>query len=338
MKELGVAIVGPGWVAEEHIKGYHSHERCQVRTLVGMIPEDRARARRYIDKYDLKGCEYTEDYEAALEREDIDVVSVCTINSFHYPQARKALEADKHVFVEKPLVLDAEQLEDLCSLAEEKGKHTFVGHVARYYPAVVGVKNCIDQGLIGRTYYAESDYYHEIAPGWKSKKETAGSSLLMAGVHAVDMIYWLLGQREPEEVFAYSQRSSRRPDFTYDPTIATVVKFRDGTIGRFTSSLDCDMPYVFHLQVNGEDGAVRSNGVYSAKICQDAEGFMEIPATYPDDWDVAHHPFPEEIQDYVDGILGDEPRDLRFEKVRPIYEMVFAAQRSAERGKPVRVA
>lgn len=338
MNKLGALVVGPGWVAEEHLKAFRAHHRCQVKAIVGMIPEDEARARHYITKYNLEGCEYVVDYERVLARDDIDVVSICTINSLHYTHARLALEAGKHVFVEKPLVLRPEELAHLCALVQEKQKHTFVGHVSHYYPAIAAAKRFINEGLIGRVYYVECDYYHEIKAGWKSSKETAGSSLLMAGCHAVDMVWWLMGEKEPDEVFAYSQKSIRRPDFTYDPTITAVVKFKDGTLGQFTSSLDCNMPYVFHLQANGEHGTVRSNGLYSTKIAPDAKQFMRIPATYPDDWDVAHHPFTEEIHDFVNGILENRQRDLSIDKVSVVYKMIFAANRSAETGRPVKVS
>jgi hypothetical protein len=64
---------------------------------------------------------------------------------------------------------------------------------------------------------------------------------------------------------------------------------------------------------------------------------MRIPAPYPDDWDVAHHPFSEEIHDFVDGILEGTPRDLCIENVSKVYELVFAAERSAETGRPEKV-
>jgi predicted dehydrogenase len=330
-------IVGPGWVAEEHIKAFASHAHCQLRAIAGVIPTDEARARGYIETYNLEGCVYTDDYEKALERDDIDIVSVCTINSLHFPNAQRALEAGKHVFVEKPLVLSPEQLSELRQLVSKTGVHTFVGHVSRYYPAIAAAGRFIDAGLIGRVYYAECHYYHEIAAGWKSRKETGGSSLLMAGCHAVDMVWWLMGEKEPREVFAYSQPSLRRPDFEYDPTITAVVKFEDGTLGQFASSLDCNMPYVFHLQAMGEHGTVRNDGLYSVKICPDAQGFMAIPATYPDHWDVAHHPFVEEIHDFVDGILEGKRRDLCIEKAGRVYDIIFAAEKSAAIGQPVKV-
>jgi predicted dehydrogenase len=84
----------------------------------------------------------------------------------------------------------------------------------------------VDAGMIGEPCYMESDYWHEVAPGWQAGADTAGTALLTGGVHAIDMMRYI---QKPEvvavEVFAKAYPPGRRPDFTYDPTIALMVKF-----------------------------------------------------------------------------------------------------------------
>jgi predicted dehydrogenase len=338
MKKLGAMIIGPGWVAEEHIKGYTKDPRTEVRAIVGFIDKDRAQAQHYIEKYKLGACEYTEDLDSALTRKDIDVASVTTINSMHHPNAMAAIKAGKHVVVEKPLCHSLEQLAELVKAVKSKRVYSHVGHVARFYPAVVGLKNFVDSGAIGKVYYAESDYWHDIKGEWKVKTKTGGSALCMGGCHSVDMVRWMVGEKHKVvEVVAFSEKATWRKDFEYDPTISLMMKFDNGAIGRVSTSLECNMPYVFHIQVNGTDGTVRNNGMYSPKMYPGTGDFMSIPATYPDDWNVAHHPFPEEIAYFIDTIEKGEKGMLAIENAAKTYEVIFAAEKSAREGKVVKL-
>ena len=328
-------IAGPGWVAGEHIKAYLADDRTEIRAVVGTMPEDRARAAGYMEKRGFK-CDYIEDYGAALRREDIDVVAICTISSMHFAQALAALQAGKHVFVEKPLCLGLDELKALRSASQGKRVRTHVGHICRYYPAARGIFDFVRDGGIGEVFYAESDYWHEIVGPWKVAAATAGSALLMGGVHSVDMMRWLIGEDRPaREVVAYAQGSRRRKDFDYDPTICMMVRF-DDAVGKVATSLECDMPYVFHLHACGTAGAVRENGLFSDRF-PGQKRFMALPADYPDDWDVARHPFSTEVNYFVNCIVNGEESELSFGRAYATYELIFAAELSAKAGRPVKL-
>jgi predicted dehydrogenase len=239
--------------------------------------------------------------------------------------------------VEKPLCFNLRELRALTEAVERKAVTTHVGHVIRYYPAIVGLHNYLVAGGIGEVFYCECDYWHEIIGEWKVALETGGSSLLMGGCHSVDMVRWLVGEDvEVEEVFAYSARAARRTDFEYDPNVYCLMKFENGVIGKVGTSLECNMPYVFHCQVNGTKGTIRNNGIYSDQF-PDLEDFVSLPSQYPDDWNVSHHPFPEEVADFVDCILkGSEP-ELSIPRAAKTYEVIFAAELSAKEGRPVKL-
>jgi predicted dehydrogenase len=336
MSELGVLVVGPGWVAGQHIMSYVRNPNTVIRTIVGMVPEDRSRAESYMNEYGFE-CAYTDDYEAALKRGDIDIVAVCTINHLHYRQSLAAIEAGKHTFVEKPLCFTPAELQNLVTSAEKQGVQTHVGHVIRYYPAIVGLKNFLDGGGIGEISYCECDYWHEIIGDWKTTLETGGSALLMGGCHSVDMVRWLVGEDVAvKEVFSYTTEPIRRKDFEYDPNVFFLMKFENGVVGKVGTSLECNMPYVFHLQVNGSKGTIRNNGIFSDQF-PELQSFVSLPSQYPDDWNVSHHPFPDEVNDFVTCILKQREPELSIPRAAKTYEVIFAAERSAEEGRPVQL-
>lgn len=336
MSELGVLVVGPGWVAGQHIMSYVKNPNTTIRVIAGMVPEDRARAQSYMNQYRFE-CDYTDDYEGALTRNDIDVVAVCTINHLHYRQTLSAVEAGKHTFVEKPLCFSPKELRTLVSAVQATNVQTHVGHVIRYYPAIVGLRNFLARGGIGEVSYCECDYWHEIIGEWKTRIDTGGSALLMGGCHSVDMVRWLVGEEvEVEEVFAYSSQASRRRDFAYAPNVYFLMKFANGVVGKVGTSLECNMPYVFHLQVNGTKGTIRNNGIYSDEF-PDLKDFVSLPSQYPDDWNVSHHPFPEEVNDFVRSILEEKEPELSIPRAAKTYEVIFAAEQSAREGRPVKL-
>jgi len=334
--KYGAMVIGPGWVAGEHVKGYCQDPRTEIRAIVGMLPEDKVRAEQYQAKHGFK-ADYYDDLDQALKRDDIQVVSVCTINFLHYAQTLACIQAGKNVLCEKPLCFTLQELRTLVAAEKKHGVKTQVGHVCRWYPAVVGLKNFVQSGAIGDVFYVESDYWHEIKGAWKVRKETGGSALTMGGIHAVDMIRWMVGEEhEVVEVAAFGEKSRWR-DFEYDPTIAFICRFDDGTIGRVSTSLECNMPYVFHLQVNGTKGCIRNNGLYSTTMFPQSKGFMSIPATYPDDWNVSHHPFPEEVAYFIDCIEKNQESHVSIRRAAKTYELVFAAELAAAEHRVVKL-
>lgn len=330
-KTMGVLIIGTGWVSGEHINAYTANPHTEVRGLCNIHPEkaEAVRIRHGLD------CPVGSDYRDFLKRKEIDIVSVCTIHSSHYEEAKACLEAGKHVMVEKPLCMSFAQACALKDLAAGTGKKTAVGFVARWYSAIQALKNMADAGMIGEPYYIESDYWHEVAPGWKSTAETAGTALLTGGVHAVDMMrYFQKPGVEAKEVFAYTYPPGRRADFTYEPTIVLMVKFDNGSLGKVGCCLQPSMPYVFHLQVLGTKGAIRGPRIYSESLQPD-QIFMNVPGIYPDSPDVTHHPFDQEIDYFIDCILNDREPMIGIPDAFKTHEIAFAAELSAARGKPV---
>jgi len=338
MGKLGVLVLGPGWVAGEHIKGYCTSENTEIKSIVGMMPQDADAAKSYMDKFDFQ-ADYSEDFQKELERDDIDIVSICLINNLHYKYTLQAVKAGKHVLVEKPLCFTIEELKELKQAVEEAGVKSMVGHVARWYPAIANAHKLVDENKLGTIFYGESDYWHEVHGDWKTKTATSGSSLLMGGCHSVDLLRWFMGMdREVVEVFAYSNGPYRRKDFDFDPNISGMLKFKDGGVGKIGSSLETSMPYVLHYQFMGTDGCIRNSDYFLTSWGDKKDvGFKKLEGQAADDPDVSHHPFPEEVQYFIDCVVDNVEADLSIPNSYHTYEIVFAMTESAKTGKAVQL-
>ena len=114
----------------------------------------------------------------------------------HYELAKKALEAGKHVFVEKPPAMRGEEMEELVALAEERGLVLMPGHLLLYHPGLRKVKELVDAGELGEVACV---YGNRQNLGVIRSNENALWSL---GVHDLSVILWLLGE-EPSEAVAH---------------------------------------------------------------------------------------------------------------------------------------
>ncbi|OGZ17783.1 MAG: hypothetical protein A2V72_01950 [Candidatus Nealsonbacteria bacterium RBG_13_37_56] len=106
---------------------------------------------------DCFGIDFTTDVSRVLKDEDIEAIVISTPSETHYDLTKKALEADKDVFIEKPMVLKFEQGQELVDLAKNKNKILMVGHLLLFHPGVIKLKKLIDQGKLGEVQYISSN-------------------------------------------------------------------------------------------------------------------------------------------------------------------------------------
>ena len=138
----------------------------------------------------------TSSFDDVLGDESVEAVVVATPVPTHYELARRALEAGKHVFVEKPPAMRGAEMEDLCELAEERGRVLMPGHLLLYHPGVQKLKEIVDSGELGEVLYV---YGNRQNLGTFRTNENALWSL---GVHDLSVLLYLI-EEEPSEVRAH---------------------------------------------------------------------------------------------------------------------------------------
>jgi predicted dehydrogenase len=335
-KYLGVGIVGTGWVTTPHIQAF---ERNPYTRVVAICSRERVRAQSRAESMGLKQCVAYDDYEAMLRDPDIHIISICTPHHLHAEQAIRAAEAGKHILLEKPIALDLPSLRALERAVRKSGVKTVVSFVLRWNPLFQWIKSVLAQRTIGELFYAEVDYLHGIGPWyiqypWNIRKDMGGSSLLTAGCHAVDGMRWFL-QKEAVEVFAMANFSKGNSlKYEYEPNSVTLIRFGDGTIGKVTSSVECTMPYVFHIELLGEEGTIRNNQIFSRKW-EGQKGWATVSTILPDSGDVSHHPFHGEIDHLVDCIRTNVESHVNVADAVKTHEICLATGMSVGARRPV---
>jgi predicted dehydrogenase len=146
-----LAVVGYGYWGPNIVRNVMERPELELWGLCEMNPE---RVAKFSARY--PGVRTTDDFQEVLDDPTVDAVSIATPPATHHPLVRRALEAGKHVLVEKPLATCPVQAQELMDLAESKGLILMPGHTFLYSPAVNKVRELIDSGELGEIYFVTS--------------------------------------------------------------------------------------------------------------------------------------------------------------------------------------
>jgi predicted dehydrogenase len=215
MKQIKVGVIGVGFIGPAHIEALRRLPGIEV-TALAHSSDAKAKA-----KADELGVDLAfGDYRKLLEIQEIDAVHVCTPNHLHFPQARDALAAGKHVVCEKPLAISVKEAEQLVRLADSSGRVTAVHFNIRYYPLLAHIRAMIAGGELGEIYAVHGSYLqdwllYDTDYNWRLEPEFSGESRAIAdiGSHWMDLIESLTGKRISEVCadFATAHKTRKKP-------------------------------------------------------------------------------------------------------------------------------
>ncbi|MDE2994584.1 MAG: Gfo/Idh/MocA family oxidoreductase, partial [Chloroflexota bacterium] len=219
---------------------------------------------------------------------------------------------------------------NIRSAVESAGVRTVVSFVLRWNPLVETIKALLADGAFGEPFFVQTDYWHNVVQsrypgGGGYRRHHPMSSFLAGGCHAVDMARFLMGS-DVVEVSAFSY--DEEPDTPAPKTTVAIVKFANGKIGKVSAGTAQWMPYVFNIDLFGPDGSIRGNKLYTRKLPGQTD-FATIPTIPPDSGAVAHHPFQEEIDHFVDCIRDGVESHVNLADAINTHEVCFAAEQSS---------
>lgn len=334
-KRYNVGIVGYGWVSAAHIGAINATSSAQVTAVCSARPLD---AGELSARHGGRITVY-QDLEKMLSDRSLQVVSICSYPQHHVRQAVAAAEAGKHLIIEKPIGLNWQDCEKVRDAVQKAAVKVCVCFECRFSNQFRTIRAVIERGLLGRIHYGEVDYYHGIGPWyqqyrWNVKKEAGASSLLSAGCHAMDALLFCMGE-DVEVVSSYSTHSANRNflPYEYPTTSVTIVKFKDGRVGKVASVLDCLQPYYFHVHLVGSEGSLLDNKFYSTQLgALNKEHWSELSMNLLDSGEATDHPYQAQFEAFFDALSKDEemPHTSLAHAMRT-HEVIFAADQSAER-------
>jgi len=226
---MKVAVIGLG-MGKAHLEAYAAIDGVRIDAVADL---DQSRLSRAAGAHDIEAT-YT-DYRRVLDAADIDAVSVCLPNHLHAPVAMEALEAGKHVLVEKPMARDATEAAQMADTAQ---RHNRTLAVAMNYRWVVGpdsqyLRQLTSQGDLGEVYRVRTTSLRPrtFPPGtdtWFSDHaRSGGGALVDMGPHMLDLALWYAGDFEAVSVFGVTG-TELMTDTDVDDTAVALIRLRGG--------------------------------------------------------------------------------------------------------------
>jgi len=195
MKKIKFGIAGTGKFSEYHARTIKPLNKAK---LVGFYSSSKERAKKLSKKFK---CKPFTDYESFLN--SIDVAVIATKNNQHVPLAEQAIQANKHVLVEKPFAITKQEMESLLELSRKTPVKTASVLEFRYGEVYKKAKQIIDSGKLGKIITINLGIFqNKPSREWKSKKEFGGGLLLMHLIHYLDILTYLIPEK-PSKITSY---------------------------------------------------------------------------------------------------------------------------------------
>ena len=217
-KKVKVGIIGTGWIAEEHIRGYKEMPDVEIVATADLVP---GKAEKFCKTHGLEGVRCYESGHAMLEAEELDAVSICTYNCQHAPCAIEALEHGVHVMLEKPFTVTTEEAIEVMRAEKKSGKILTIGFQPRMSVNMQRIKQIVDSGELGKIYYIQSGGGRRAGiptPYGTSfiAKETGGIGAMGdIGCYSLDMLLNAVGYPKPLTVTGYTSDFFGKDPATY---------------------------------------------------------------------------------------------------------------------------
>ncbi|MFQ6133053.1 MAG: Gfo/Idh/MocA family protein [Armatimonadota bacterium] len=310
MEELGVAIIGFGFIGKVHAHAYRSMPlfydppppACR---LVGVCTSREETAAKAKQQGGFQVC--TTDFRELIARDDVHIVNVCTPNDLHKPVVLAALAAGKHVYCDKPLALNLSEAREIAAAARRSEVTQQMTFHMRFIPAIMRAKELAAEGFLGRIYHFRVAYLHcgysdpDRPLSWRLTEERGGAGALAdLGSHVIDLTRHLLGDLAAVNAHTETFITERpiaagvaqKAPVQVDDYCLIRARLAQGGVGiieasRYATGTNDDMVF----EVYGERGALRFNlmqpnylEVYDQSEAAEGRGFKRVETVqrYPE--------------------------------------------------------
>lgn len=348
--KIKIGIIGCGGMAKIHLKGIKTlrEEGNDLFDIKAVCDVEKERAKSFfkevLDLFGNSPLIYTSTAKL-LKSKDVEAVSICTTHITHYPLVKEAIEAGKHILVEKPLAITLSQGRELVELAE-KNKNRIIFAVAenyRRYPLNRAIKRILEEKLIGEPYFflyqwagVGDGIFCETA--WRHKRsESGGGCMFDNGVHDSDLMQYWFGQID--EVYGITKTyvplregKSGRVKATNEDFGAAIISFQNGLNGSWIGSWAANKGFNY-LEIVGSKGTYYDDKgieLKSGETISKEELIKKYAAAVRED------PVATEYEDFYRAITDKRKPETDALAGLKAMALPYALYESAEAGRPVR--
>ena len=338
MKQINVGIIGTGWCGG--IRAVASAASPWVRELhLAEINEQRLKEVAGL----TNPVTATSDYRRIIENTSIDAVMISTTpEPTHYPFAKEAMLAGKHVFLEKPIALELSEADELIALSRERNVAFTIGYSQRFNPKFAYVKRSLEDGTIGEPVSALVSRHITRNLGKKISGRVKLSPAAMEATHDIDFVLWCLAPRKPIRVYAQEVKKIMQAQYNAPDCVWMVVTMDDGTV--FTIGAGWVLPPAYPnfsstwIEVVGTEGAIMVDDTHRDVYVSSMKDGIRFPISSMPGEKVDHvyaGPMEAETLHFLECVATGKQPLVTAEHARMVMELYRAADESAETNRPV---
>ena len=333
-KTYGVAIIGTGRISGAHARAAQNVANAR---LVAASEIDEARGKQFAEKW---GVAVVTDYKELLKRDDIDIVALTLPHWLHMPIGVEAMNAGKHVLVEKPMADSVEECDIMIEASRRNGVKLFTGHTEQFLAPNVEARRLIESGEVGDVVMIADCWYKAFAlhtrPPWFLDREKGGGMWLMNGAHMIDRITFIAG-RNVKAVKAFV--GTRYNQIKADDAAMAFLELEGGIPASIAHTGYKDKPGAGVEQGGGE--IIISCTEAMLKVDNRRRLYRSAPGGRRGggEWqEVELRPVDTaslELQKLIENIERNEPETVRVEQARHIVAAMTACEESSQTGREV---
>ena len=334
MKEsskIGVGVIGAGHIGKLHIE--HLAQNIPEVELIAICSLDSPNVESLAERFNVP--KVTTDYNTLLTNPGIGAVLVASSTDTHVEMSQAAAKAGKHVFCEKPISLDLEQIDETLAIVEKAGVKFQVGFNRRFDASFIRVREAVTSGEIGEPHIMRITSRDPSPPPIEYVKVSGGIFLDMT-IHDFDMARYLIGDEIVEVYAAGGVRVDPKIGEAGDIDTAVItLRFQNGVIATIDNSREAVYGYDQRVEVFGSKGMVTAaNPLTDTVTFSGSEGTR---AAFPPYFFVERYKpaFLAELQAFFACIQEDTPPPVTGEDGRAPVVIGFAALKSLRENRPV---
>ena len=275
---LGVGILGAGFFGAVHARAIGATQGAR---LVAVCAEEAELAQSFAAEH---GGKAYRDWRSLFDDRAVEAVLIATPHHLHCEMAVAAAAAGKHLLIEKPMARTAAECSAIMAAAERHGVKLMIGHILHFSLPGLVARQIIDSGEIGRPVVGSSAllklWMESNRRGWHLDPATGGGMLMTAGIHALDLLIWLMGG----SVAALSAASGALfHDQAADDSSMMLLRFADGRFGQVASIGYRDGAVTYGMDLICERGTLRIDFDRGVSIGRGGH-WTDVPASIESDW------------------------------------------------------
>lgn len=334
MEKFKVGIIGCGNIFTRHAYSVKANENAE---LVAVCDNKEDRAIKWAEEL---GVKYYTDYKEMIDKEEIDVVHICTPHYLHSEMAIYALNRGKHVMTEKPMAIKLSDAQDMVKAAKDNYRVLGVIFQNRYNKGSVLAKQTLESGKLGKilsaklsvTWCRPDEYY--LNSDWKGTWDKEGGGVVIdQSIHTMDLLRWLI---DCDIDYIDANISNRAHEIIQvEDSAEGVIKYKNGVLTGFYAINYYSYDAQVEIEIHCEKGLVNIKAARATITYND--GRIEIADNDPNEefpfkggksyWGVSHL---KQIDNFYDALMNGKQPDITGEEALKTQEMICAIYESGK--------